>query len=272
LVELRKLILGIYNELPSNDSWRIVDASQNYPAPTQPWPLNEDINLYGLNGSSPNNDFIAVKIGDINASINIEEANTITGFQYTIEFDTDNLEFIGFESASLIMDESNFGLRNSDKGQIAMSWNDANAVNLTKGQKLFTMNFRAKTNNDISNSIQMNSNALNAEAYDDALTTSKAVLTFSRSNPVSNTLTVEQNYPNPFSSTTEIRFNNPTKSVVTLDIMDVSGKVVYSRSAEFNAGKNTIQLHTDELTARGMLYYRLASNGAFVTRKMLIVE
>jgi len=308
LVELRKLILGIYDELPSNDSWRVVDASQTYPSASQPWPLNEDINLYGISGSSPNNDFIAVKIGDINGSasynfqnipdsetrtnpvgftspekdftsgsvvsmdLNIEEAITLTGFQYAIEFDTDNIEFIGFESASLTMDPSNFGLRNSDIGQIAVSWNNANAVNLTKGQKLFTMNFRAKTNDNISSNIQMTSNGLKAEAYDEALNTRKTTLVFSRSNPVNNALTVEQNYPNPFSNTTEIRFNNPQKSVVTLDIMDISGKIVYTKSAEYNQGMNTIQLDAHELNANGMLYYRLESNGAFVTRKMLIIE
>jgi len=30
LVELRKLILGVYTELPQNDSWRFVDATQTF--------------------------------------------------------------------------------------------------------------------------------------------------------------------------------------------------------------------------------------------------
>ncbi len=308
LVELRKLILGIYNELPSNDSWRFVDAGQNFPSATSPWPLLEDINLYGITASSQNNDFIAIKIGDINASasynfnqlpdseirtnplefvspdmdynagesvgveINASEESAITGFQYTIEFDTDKLEFINVAAASLTMNESNIGLRNSNKGQITVSWNDANAVNLTKGQKLFTLNFRAKTNNNTSNSIQMTSNALNAEAYDETLSTRETTLVFNRSKTVNNALTVEQNYPNPFTNSTEIRFNNPQRSVVTLDIMDINGKVVFSRSAEYDQGTNTIQINTNELNSKGMHYYRVETNGAFVTRKMLIVE
>ena len=308
LVELRKLILGIYNELPSNDSWRFVNATQNYPSIANPWPLNEDVNLYTLQGSSPNNDFIAIKIGDINTSANynfnqlpdsevrtnpldfvttdmkfntgdvvsadirIAEENTLTGFQYTLEFDAEKLEFIGFEAASLTIDETNFGLRNIDVGQIVVSWNDANAVELGQNQNLFTLNFRAKTNDNLSKSMNMTSNALKAEVYDAQLNTNPARLAFTRSETVNDVFSVEQNYPNPFSNITEIRFNNPIESTVKLDVMDISGKIVHTQSGIFNAGANMIRLNANDINAQGMLYYRLETNGAFVTRKMLIVE
>ena len=37
LVELRKLILGVYTELPQNDSWRFVDATQTFADATRPF-------------------------------------------------------------------------------------------------------------------------------------------------------------------------------------------------------------------------------------------
>jgi Dockerin type I domain len=38
VVELRKLILGIYDELPNNKSWRFVDKSYAFPNPSNPSP------------------------------------------------------------------------------------------------------------------------------------------------------------------------------------------------------------------------------------------
>ncbi len=38
IVEFRKLILGIYDELPNNTSWRFVDKSYFVPEPIQPLP------------------------------------------------------------------------------------------------------------------------------------------------------------------------------------------------------------------------------------------
>ena len=37
IVEFRKLILGIYNELPNNTSWRFVDAEYAFPNPANPF-------------------------------------------------------------------------------------------------------------------------------------------------------------------------------------------------------------------------------------------
>ncbi|MEO6133309.1 MAG: dockerin type I domain-containing protein [Saprospiraceae bacterium] len=58
MVELRKLILGIYTELPSNKSWRFVSKD--------PGSFNGESTFYILNTSHSNVDFIGVKIGDVN--------------------------------------------------------------------------------------------------------------------------------------------------------------------------------------------------------------
>ena len=37
LIELRKLILGIYDELPANSSWRFINEEQSFIDPLNPW-------------------------------------------------------------------------------------------------------------------------------------------------------------------------------------------------------------------------------------------
>jgi len=69
LVELRKLILGIYEELPDNESWRFVDASYTFSDEANPW-VEEISEAYGIVNLSSDMDidFIGVKIGDVNGS------------------------------------------------------------------------------------------------------------------------------------------------------------------------------------------------------------
>jgi hypothetical protein len=66
IIEFRKLILGIYTELPANTSWRFVDKSYTFSTPPNPFqpPFPESRTV----GSLPDADvsFVAVKVGDVN--------------------------------------------------------------------------------------------------------------------------------------------------------------------------------------------------------------
>lgn len=70
VVELRKLILGIYTGFPQNTSWRFVDANYQFPNPSNPFqePFPEKIVVPSMNTHMLSEDFVAVKIGDINGN------------------------------------------------------------------------------------------------------------------------------------------------------------------------------------------------------------
>jgi len=57
-----------------------------------------------------------------------------------------------------------------------------------------------------------------------------------------------------------------------LSIYDVSGKVIRTFNDNFAKGYNEITVNSDELSANGMLYYRLESANHTATRKMIIVK
>jgi len=69
LVELRKLILGIYMELPDNTSWRFVDEGYTFNNLQNPWEesFDETYEIAELN-TDMDIDFIGVKIGDVNGT------------------------------------------------------------------------------------------------------------------------------------------------------------------------------------------------------------
>jgi hypothetical protein len=68
IVELRKLILGTYQVLPSNTSWRFVDKEQVFPNPGNPFAVVIKESVTGVIPGASDVDFIGVKIGDVDHS------------------------------------------------------------------------------------------------------------------------------------------------------------------------------------------------------------
>lgn len=70
VIHIRKIILNIYDEFPSNTSWRFVNMAYDFPAPENPWFefFPELINVNDLVGEELELGFIAIKVGDVNDS------------------------------------------------------------------------------------------------------------------------------------------------------------------------------------------------------------
>ncbi len=70
IVELRKLILGIYQELPDNTSWRFVPKSYVFPNPQNPF---QTMFPESVDFTVPPNDqtieFYGIKVGDVNQTV-----------------------------------------------------------------------------------------------------------------------------------------------------------------------------------------------------------
>jgi hypothetical protein len=89
---------------------------------------------------------------------------------------------------------------------------------------------------------------------------------------------LHQNYPNPFNPTTEIRFDVPERSTVSISVCDVLGrKIVELLNSDVEAGSHSATWDASGV-ASGVYFARFAalgSNGAIkYTRvgKMLLVR
>ncbi len=201
VVQLRKLVLGVYSELPDNSSWRFVDAGQEFFDVTDPFPFDEKIELDQLDQNMIAANFIGVKVGDVNGTYqsNVngntesETRSTFTmktidaslvagqtftlplttatevstyGLQMTIEFDADKVSFANFKgSDKIILSDANLGLSQAHRGQISISYDQATAVTLSAEELLMELTFVANENTKIADIFTFSERALSAEIY-----------------------------------------------------------------------------------------------------------
>ncbi len=203
LVEIRKLILKATEEFQNNTSWRFVDKNYIFPNPSNPWEeaFPEVININNLVPPATANNFVAIKIGDVNASavtnsnftgaighrsadllmfetekqdwqqgetVRIDflakDFNSVYGFQFTIDFDQIRLDFQNVVPTALTNND-NFGTTLTQMGAITVSWFDNKPVTLDNGEAIISLEFKVKSACKANNSFGISSRFTNAEAY-----------------------------------------------------------------------------------------------------------
>jgi hypothetical protein len=88
----------------------------------------------------------------------------------------------------------------------------------------------------------------------------------------SNGYSLDQNYPNPFSGSSEFSITLPVGGLVNLNIINVEGQVVQTvLNQHFDAGTFGVTLKADGL-ASGTYYYQMVAGGVTLTRQMVIVK
>jgi hypothetical protein len=310
MVQLRKLILFIDTEFESNTSWRFVDADFVFPNASNPFQtaFPEVLNFNNLAGEQFG-DFVAVKVGDVNCSAQVNgftgssddrSANgevvfgvkdqalvagetytvdftaadfaEVLGYQFTLAFDNNAVEFVEVETSLEGLSTENFGMSLINEGVITTSWNSINAVSLDAEAKVFSMTFVAKSNAQLSEVLAVNSRYTKAEAYDNNVNLMNIGLSFNGAATVAGEFELYQNQPNPFKSETVIGFNLPEAGAATMTIYDVAGKVLKVYNNEFAQGYNEVQINRSELSGAGVLYYQLDTENYSATKKMIMIK
>ena len=80
-----------------------------------------------------------------------------------------------------------------------------------------------------------------------------------------------QNKPNPFSGSTTVSFDLPKSTTATLSVMDVTGRIIWSYTDEFNKGTQSIIISERDINATGVLYYQLEAGDYTATKKMILL-
>jgi len=90
-------------------------------------------------------------------------------------------------------------------------------------------------------------------------------------------LSLNQNYPNPFNPQTAISFSIPQRGLVQLTIYNILGSRVRTLvNSEFEAGKHVVKFDgmddQGRTVAAGIYFYRLKTESAALTRKMVLIK
>ncbi len=304
LVELRKLILGIYSKLPNNKSWRFVDSKATFTDPAKPWPFTEKVNVT-YNGTSINGaNLKAIKIGDINESATVnakdnkveprtnkvlkleiaqqafENGNKIivpiyagdvaelSGLQFTMKYNNEALKIIGVVPGVINITDEDVNISGNS---LAAAFASKESIKVNKNEELFALVFESINTGTINQSISLTSDIVNSEAYTSDLEVMKVSLSYRNVEAVSG-VSLMQNVPNPFQTTTTIQFILPEAQNATLKIFDITGKTVYAKEGNYTKGINSIVLNSDQLGAGGVLYYQLETKGYTSTKKMIMMN
>jgi len=307
VVELRKLILGIYTELPNNTSWRFVDKAFQFPNVNNPFQTSfpEMISVAAAMSNQMGEDFMGVKVGDVNntvvanATMQAEERTTGTAL-----FDTEDRsvkagetlevtfkaaqELKGFQFTMLLDGLKAIGTVNTDhvnEGNFNMTPAGAMAVSIDGAQE-FTVRFRADKAGKLSEMLGVSGSITRAEAYlpagasllvepwqagakEGGVTRQNIAFRYDGKTISGVGFELYQNQPNPFVNKTSIGFFLPAASEATLSIFDETGRMVYQQKGQFAKGENMIALDRALLNTTGVLYYKLETATDSATKKMI---
>ncbi len=305
---MRKLILGVIPTYQQVPSWMFIPEETTFSDPTQPWNYTVEKSML-LNNAVINQNFIAVKMGDVNNSsaanangtaksrtanalkLEINDQNliagqtikldfrssnfvNISGYQFSLNFDVNGLEYQGFEAGILNVTEDNFGTNFVSKGILTTSWDARQATTVNSDGILFSIMFKVKKVVKLESSFEITSDVTKAEAYNVNMEESDVTLNV-RSNKVlssANVFELMQNSPNPFDAVTTINFRLPTATAAKLTIYDVAGKVLRVINLQGQKGLNTVTLTKSELNGAGMYYYQLDAEQFSATKRMIVTQ
>lgn len=79
-----------------------------------------------------------------------------------------------------------------------------------------------------------------------------------------------QNYPNPFTETTTIRFLLPQTMDATLEVFSTDGRMVFQQTGNFVAGINEIELTAPSNWHSGLYICRLSTAETTITKSMIL--
>lgn len=306
LVQLRRLILNVDQELVFNTSWRFVDAAYEFPDPSNPWlePIPEVINLNDLADDELNNDFIAVKIGDVSGNampnsqalqgrsyvgslvlkaedqsleagqrcevpIRAEDLQAIDGYQFSLSFDPESLRLVDVRHG--ITTDEHFGFALLNEGALTTSWNPEGDFRPEPEEVLFTLVLEARRSGSLKDLLRIGTRYTPAEAYTAQGELLDVALQFGGEQVLSDSYALYQNQPNPWRGQTQIGFYLPVASEVLLSVRDASGRMLKLVRGEFGAGTHQVRIEADQLPS-GVLYYTLETPHFTDTKKMIVLK
>ena len=304
LLALRKVILGVNTEFPAGQqSWRFIPVDYEFDDMTDPFPFAEHIFLGDMQYSANYKNMVAVKIGDIDDSVNtlkgedqqIDSRSDKTlsllldeqplnagsqvevpvyasqlglyGYQFTLALQ--GVEYAAIKPGLIAVSEDHVGVFD---GSITTAWSSATGMDVYTNEPLFTLVFDVIENINSSEAMTISSDITPAMAFDIYGNTMDIELNQRAADVQFDKFTLFQNKPNPFTSGTKISFYLPSPQDVRLNIYDVTGKVITSKSTYFDEGVQSFEIESDDLAVSGVLYYEVSAGPYRATMKMISIR
>ena len=276
IVFVQALILGKTASFPNNAFWTFLPANYSFSNPLSPYtyPVNQTVSLAELE-ASPSVDFTAIKLGDVNDSrdnsksgrvssnetvtfdirqeivlseneaekyieipVRVKDFNAISGYQFTIKWDVDKLEYIDAENK---MTSSLFGNQRINDGALTVIWDDVSGISTTLGDNdhLLALKFKS-INGGGYQDVNINSAITEAKVYNSTLGRISYAVTKTELEKTEMSLLTSV-YPNPFTDALNIRFYSSENDLAKIKVTDVTGRPVFDADIVTTKGINEWQ-------------------------------
>lgn len=259
--------------------WTFLPSDFVFADPNDPVPFDSS-RTYDFVLGGINQDFIGVKLGDVDNSWNsavlrtdnndpvyfemdnvqvqpgqefvvpvkVREFDEIAGYQYTMEWDAEVLELVGVEQSAL---QGVFGMNEKENGRISVLWSEpgAQGIELPDGSEAFSLRFRAKSGSGMKTIISFNGGLTPMEAYTGALNPRHIVGVQSKVQVGNVTTSVdlssELSYslkpqPNPFTEHIAFNITLPSQVEVRIEVLNSLGQSVKRFTRTLDAGEHQI--------------------------------
>jgi hypothetical protein len=299
IIQLRQLILGVITELPNSNSWRFVPKEHVFEDPLNPWlePVPYALNYNNLTTSQLEEEYIAIKVGDIDltaTSSDFQEIENRThtassmltatdqylekGQSYEIAFHSNEGHLIGLQGVLSVdtdkllieallpatMNKAHWNTRYLEQGIIPFSWNAHQAINTR--EPMLKLRLKALQSGRLSEAVRLEEEGLlKAEAYlhDQPIPNKLQLAIF-------NQLATHRVFPNPFTNSTTLLYEADYTGSTRLLVYDAHGSLIYQQNPACVPGSNKILIDRKHIRAAGLYYYQLEMQGRILTGKLAV--
>lgn len=312
LLLIQANLVGNIEGFPGNSSWRFVPADYQFVNPANP--LEEDFPeskwYSGLNGMLSQQDWIAIKIGDVNYSFNPENSaenrdsrsvyhllvsseieelddytyrvpvyfshfNGLSGMQFSLPLESQFglIKALNLDYSDLETSAGFDYLLDVKSGNLNLSWYDGRGLKVDSRLRAFNLIVESRNLEKFIENLTFSSEGrLAPEAYSSMGEIFDLGIR-SEIQRLSGERAFElyQNAPNPFGSHTTIGFTLPERMDVVLEIYSEDGRLIRRIETTADAGMNQISLSDDGFTS-GLYYYRLEAGEFSGVKSMIKID
>ncbi len=287
LIELQKLILGQTDTLRRSDSWLFVPEEYEYPESSSPWGAPFSIN-YGPSFPAVDSlNFRAIKVGDVNGSINLQSDQDLStrNSGYTLHLEKDNLdndlwhvygadhlEAIQFavqlpdDYSEISTEYGNQHYHIDENHILRFIYSDPSSQRLTKAKPLFSF----RSSSDVAKLISIENDAFDSFVLkaDQSIENIDKVEYYNEPTQGIDDELVRYNvYPNPSRGDVHITVENPERESIELSIYDSAGHQVYTFLC---TETETISLGRSYFKNTGLYILRGSSSRSDFIQKIII--
>ena len=305
LIELRKLILGIYDELPDNTSWRFIDEAYQFTQQDDPWRnvFPESYDILDLD-SDMDIDFIGVKIGDVNGDVEASQLDKkvrnrdgrwplvfeimeqkiskgevvsipvsarnyerISGWQGTFNFDPTQIEILGVGAGALKFDESNINPLQVTEGKLPFSYSFSDMEDYDEAV-LFELVVKARAEVSTVDLFSLSSEVTKLEAYRGY----REIVGVQLDYELQKNVEIKAVTPNPWINEAAIQFYLPEAGEGRWEFHNSTGKLLFSTTEQYKAGDQNFIVSSSQLSTNGLVYAKLITKWGTTEFRMMVLK